>query len=88
MRMLHRRQLGEVALSGRCILILFSEFIDKFLRFLHSLFVKRGANKDFFLSHSHVFLDALLRQEERQSFVGLDFFLEKLDYASFRLIHC
>jgi hypothetical protein len=82
------RQLREGALLENRVLVWFSEFIDKFLRFLHSLFIKRGANKGFFLSHSQMFLDALLRQEYIERSVGLDFFLEKLDYASFRLIHC
>src|SRR6266566_3707933 len=67
----------EAAPCGSRVLIWFSEFIDKFPRFLHSLFVKRGTNKDIFSSHAYVFLDALLRQEQGKRCVRLDFFLEK-----------
>jgi hypothetical protein len=52
-------------LRGVGVLIWFSKFADKFLRFLHSLFVERGTDKDFLLSHAHMFLDALLRQKQR-----------------------
>jgi hypothetical protein len=44
----------------------FSEVVYKSLRFLDSVLVKRGADKNFFRSHSYVFLDALLRQEQSE----------------------
>jgi len=76
-----------MALRDGRALTSFSEVIYKSLRFLQSVLVKRGADKNFFRSHSYVFVDALLRQEQSERLVRLDFLLEEQDRTSFRLIH-
>jgi hypothetical protein len=76
-----------MALRDGRALTWFSEVIYKSLRFLHSVLVKRGADQNFFRSHSYVFLDALLRQEQSERLVRLDFLLEEQDRTSSRLIH-
>ena len=68
-------------------LIWFPEVIYDFLRFLHSVFVKRGTDKNFFRSNSYMFLDAPFRQEQSKSLVRLDFLLEEQDCTSSRLTH-
>src|ERR1700730_12390877 len=76
-----------MALRDGRALIWFPEVIYEFLRFLHSVLVKRGADKNFFSSHSHMFLDAPLRQKQSKSLVRLDFLLEEQDCTSSRLTH-
>src|SRR2546429_38013 len=85
--MIHRPPPRVAALCRTRALARFSEFIDKFPRFLHPLFVKRRTNQDCFLLHARMFLYSLLRQEERQRHVRLDLFLEKSDCPSFRFVH-
>src|ERR1700730_877954 len=68
-------------------LIWFPEVIYELLRFLHSVLVKRGTDKKFFRSHSHMFLNASFRQEQSKSSVRLDFLLEEQDCTSSRLTH-
>src|SRR5580700_4648321 len=78
--------LGETAALDR-VLLGFSEFMDNFLRFLHSFFVEGRADQDLFLSKAQVCLDATLRQEQRKRQVCLDLFFEKRDCMAPGFIH-
>jgi hypothetical protein len=76
-----------MALGDVRALVWFPEVIYQLFRFLHSVLVKSGADKNLFRSHSHMFLDAPFRQEQSKSLVCLDFFLEEQDCTSSRLTH-
>jgi hypothetical protein len=82
-----RHQPQEARLGERLALNGFPEFMDQFLRFLHSFLVKRGTDQNYSASLAKMFGNALLRQEQREGCVGLDFFLEKLNDTAVRLIH-
>jgi hypothetical protein len=75
--------LGDV----RALVVWFPKVIYQLFRFLHSVLVKSGADKNLFRSHSHMFLDAPFRQEQSKSLVCLDFLLEEQDCTSSRLTH-
>lgn len=59
MRTQHLHQPPKAALELCRLLIGFSELMRKLLRFSHSVFVKRGTDKNFLRSYLHMFLDPL-----------------------------
>src|SRR5208282_1197902 len=81
------RQLLMASIFGKSVLFRSSEFMDEFLRFLHSVFVEGRADQDLFLSQLQVRIDPPLREIQRKRQVGLDLFLEKCDYVPPGLIH-
>src|ERR1700692_1513109 len=87
MRIQHRRKRRKTGPGAVGTLIGFLEFNNKFSRFLHSFFVKRGIHERVLLSCAQTFRGALLREEKRQGYVRLDLLFEKLDHALLAFVH-